>query len=307
MLHHRGRHRAANLIALPAGECNEAAHPVLRHIADAFFDSLHTRHTAQHQLHRFLGARDGDDALPSLLPCRFAVSFSGVSCATILPLSMMTTRLHVIVTSGRMWVEESKTVERRRATESDRKSRPPGAESSPTVGSSRMRTPGSARIACAIPDPLAISLRQLADQFLAHLGESADLDRVFHSIAVVLDQAHARVRRTPAAPIHSNRGQSTMFSAGIRPRRQVSSNAPLHRGRRSGRVPRWAEKCPSGCASSWFFPSRSARATPMISPFSTLNETWSTARVGPKYLVRSWTSLIGLLWLSPSPRNLDIL
>src|SRR5712671_6705268 len=31
---------------------------------------------------------------------------------------------------------------------------------------------------------------------------------------------------------------------------------------------------------------------PMISPFSTLKETWLTARVAPKYLVRSWTSIM---------------
>src|SRR6266404_4504198 len=33
-------------------------------------------------------------------------------------------------------------------------------------------------------------------------------------------------------------------------------------------------------------------SNPMISPFSTLKETWLTARVAPKYLVRSWTSIM---------------
>ena len=43
------------------------------------------------------------------------------------------------------------------------------------------------------------------------------------------------------------------------------------------------------------FPEPFGPRSPMISPFSTLKETWSTARVGPKYLVRSWTSIISLL------------
>src|SRR5258708_627009 len=33
-------------------------------------------------------------------------------------------------------------------------------------------------------------------------------------------------------------------------------------------------------------------SNPIISPFSTLNETWLTASVAPKYLVSSWTSIM---------------
>ncbi len=36
-------------------------------------------------------------------------------------------------------------------------------------------------------------------------------------------------------------------------------------------------------------------SNPMISPFSTLKDTWFTASVAPKYLVRSWTSIMKLL------------
>ncbi len=33
-------------------------------------------------------------------------------------------------------------------------------------------------------------------------------------------------------------------------------------------------------------------SNPIISPFSTLKDTWFTASVVPKYLVRSWTSIM---------------
>src|SRR6516165_4280478 len=47
------------------------------------------------------------------------------------------------------------------------------------------------------------------------------------------------------------------------------------------------------------FPEPLGPRSPMISPFSTLKETWFTARVAPKYLVRSWTSIIYSLQLAP--------
>ena len=94
-------------------------------------------------------ARASRSAMRRVLPPR-AASASIVSSAAILPSLMISTRLQVMVTSARMWVERITVCSPAKLLMSCRISRICDG-SSPTVGSSRINTSGSCRMAWASP------------------------------------------------------------------------------------------------------------------------------------------------------------
>src|SRR5271167_1640831 len=88
-----------------------------------------------------------------------------------------------------------------------------------------------------------------------------------------------------------------MFSGRYPTRRRVSSECSATSRPPINARPEVGGKNPVKIRIIVVLPEPFGPSSPMISPFSTLNETWSTARVGPKYLVRSWTSIIRLYFL----------
>ena len=110
---------------------------------------------------------------------RRAESCSGVSSATIRPPLMITTRWHTAVASGRMWVLRMTEWDPARFLINSRISIICFG-SSPTVGSSRIKTWWIVQQRLGQPHALAISSRQVPDEPVLYCTKTKSFDFALH-------------------------------------------------------------------------------------------------------------------------------
>ncbi len=148
------------------------------------------------------------------------------------------------------------------------------------------------------PDPLAVSLRELADQLARDLGEAARREHLVDAAGALAGgyafHLGAEREETSDRQVRIQDDVLGQVADALAHRERLR---PRRRGRRSAPGPSLGGKNPVRTRMIVVLPDPFGPSRPMISPFATEKLTPATARVGPKSLTRFSTAIT-----EPAPR-----